>query len=115
MDIEKAEKAIRSAYIAGIISGVITLIVTLAAIGGVSIMGFDIWNFLDVFFIFGLTYGIYKKSRACAITMFVYFIGSKLLFFSELGLSAGGLFGAILFGYFFLQGIRGTLAYHSLK
>ncbi len=115
MDIEKAEKAIRNAYIAGIVSGVITLLVTLAAVGGVSIMGFDLWNLLDVFLIFGLTYGIYRKSRVCAITMLVYFVGNRLLFFSELGLSAGGLFGAILFGYFFFQGIRGTLVYHSLK
>lgn len=109
MDTEMAEKAIRNASIAGIISGVITLIVTLLSITGVNMLDFNLWNMLDVFLIFGLTFGIYKKSRICAISMFVYFIGNRLLFFSSFGFSIVGLPVAILIGYFYFQGIRRCL------
>jgi serine/threonine-protein kinase len=115
MDIENAEKAIKNATIAGIISGVITLLVTLLSVTGVNILDFSLWNMLDVFLIFGLTFGIYRKSRICAVSMFIYFIGNRLLFFSSYGFSAVGLPIAILFAYFYFQGIRGAFAYHGIK
>ena len=108
------EKPIRNACIAGIISGVLTLIVTLICAAGVKIPGldFDLWNLLDVLLIFGLTFGIARKNRVCAILMFVYFVGSKLLMWQESG-SVAGLPMAIIFGYYFFQGILGTFAYQK--
>ena len=107
------KKPIRNACIAGTISGVLTLLVTLISASGVNIPGldFDLWNLLDVIFIFALTFGIYQKNRVCAVLMFVYFIGSKVLMWQESG-SVSGLSMAALFGYFFFQGILGTFAYH---
>jgi len=109
----KWKKAIRNACIAGTISGILTLLVTLIAVAGVDIPGldFDLWTLFDVFLIFALTFGIYKKNRVCAVLMFVYFVGSKVLMWKESG-SVSGLGMAALFGYFFLQGILGTFAYH---
>jgi serine/threonine-protein kinase len=109
----KWKKAIRNACIAGTICGVLTLLVTLIAVAGVDIPGleFDLWTLFDVFLIFALTFGIYKKNRVCAVLMFVYFVGSKVLMWKESG-SVSGLGMATLFGYFFLQGILGTFAYH---
>src|SRR5512137_1150006 len=78
MDQEQAEKAIKNAWTAGIISGVLTLIVTIAAMAGYSILGFSALNLLDVAVIGGLTFGIYRKSRTCAVIMLIYFMGSKL-------------------------------------
>ena len=102
----KWKKSIRNACIAGTISGVLTLLVTLISASGVDIPGldFDLWNLFDVLLIFGLTFGIYKKNRVCAVLMFVYFVGSKVLMWKESG-SVSGLSMAALFGYFFLQGI----------
>ena len=107
------KKQIRNACIAGTISGVLTLLVTLISASGVDIPGldFDLWNLFDVLLIFGLTFGIYNKNRVCAVLMLVYFVGSKVLMWKESG-SVSGLGMAALFGYFFLQGILGTFAYH---
>ena len=106
-------KSIRNAWIVGTICGVLTLLVTLISAAGVDIPGldFDLWNLLDVLLIFGLTFGIYKKNRVCAILIFVYFVGSKVLIWKESG-SVSGLPVAVIFGYYFLQGILGTFAYH---
>jgi len=53
-------KKIKHAWIAAIFSGLITLIVTLFAIFGNSILGFTAWELGDVILIFGLAYGIYR-------------------------------------------------------
>jgi hypothetical protein len=107
------KKAIRNACIAGTISGLLTLLVTLIAVAGVHIPGsdFDVWNLLDVFFIFALTFGIYKKNRVCAVLILVYFVGNTVLIWYESG-SLSGLPTAIIFVYFFFQGILCTFAYH---
>ncbi len=113
MDMASADAGIKKAWVAGVISGVITLIVTAAAMAGYSIMGFTSLNLLDVAFIFGLTFGIYKKSRTCAVLMFVYFVGSKLYLWSETG-KVSGLPLALIFGYYFFLGILGAFAYHRM-
>ena len=109
----KWRRSIRNAWIAGTISGVLTLLVTLISVAGVDIPGleFDLWNLFDVLLIFGLTFGISRKNRVCAVLMFVYFVASKVLMWQESG-SVSGLGMAALFGYFFFQGILGTFAYH---
>ena len=106
-------KSIRNAWIVGTICGVLTLLVTLISAAGVDIPGldFDLWNLLDVLLIFGLIFGIYKKNRVCAILIFVYFVRSKVLIWKE-SASVSGLSVAVIFGYYFLQGILGTFAYH---
>ncbi|HUU30092.1 MAG TPA: zinc ribbon domain-containing protein [archaeon] len=115
-NIKRAKNAIKSAVIAGIFCGVLTLIATLySKIGaaGIDFMGFDLWNILDVTLIFSLTFGVYKKSRACALIMFLYFIGSKILMWVDTG-KATGWWMAIIFAYFFFQGILGTFAYRKI-
>jgi len=112
MEQEQAEKAIKNAWGAGIISGVLTLIVTIVAMAGYDFMGFSVWNLLDVAVIAGLTFGIYRKSRTCAVIMLVYFIGSKFLMWAETK-SVSGLPMALVFSWYFFQGIRGTFAWHG--
>ena len=102
---------IKRAWIAGIISGSMTLLVTLLAIVGIQILGVDAWYFTDVALIFGLTFGIYRKSRVCAIVMFVYFLASKIISMVQTGSPSGWLMG-VLFAYFYFQGVLGTFAYH---
>jgi hypothetical protein len=114
MDREQAEKAIRNAWTAGIISGVLTLIVAIIAMAGYSILGFSAWNLLDVAVIGGLTFGISRKSRASAVSMLIYFISSKIMIWTE-SRSVAGLPMALLFGWYFVQGVRGTYALHGLS
>ena len=111
MNIEKANNAIKSAWIAGVISGTLTLILSL-----IGAFGFDLWNLIDAFLTFGLTFGIYKKNRACAIILFIYFVGDKIFaLIQSPATAATGIPMALVFGYFFFQGIRGTFAYHRIR
>ncbi len=105
-------KRIRNAWVTGIISGSITLIFTLIAMNGDQLMGFSVWNLSDVALIFGLTFGIYKKSRTCAVVMLAYFLISKIIIISQTGSFNGSLL-AIVFIYYYVYGVIGTFAYHK--
>jgi len=107
-------KKIKQAWVAALFSAGLTLIFTLVAMSGTKILGLSAWNFLDVALILGLAFGIYKKSRTCAVLMFIYFVISKIFVMAETGRFTGGIVGALIFGYFFWQGIAGTFAYHKL-
>ena len=107
-------KKIRGAVIVGCISTVVTLAAVLISLTGVNFFGFSAWQFLDVALLAGLTFGIYKKSRTCAVIMLVYFIISKLLLIRMTGVGGGTVL-SLVFLYYYAQGIAGTFQYHRLK
>jgi serine/threonine-protein kinase len=111
---EDIRKKIKSAWVAAAISGSITLVVTLISMSGTDILGFSAWELIDVGLIFGLAFGIYRKSRACAVVMLSYFIISKIILMVESGKPSGVVL-SIIFIYYFWQGVSGTFAYHKLK
>lgn len=106
-------KDIRNASVAGLISSVMTLAVTIFSIYGSPIAGIDAWNFFDVALIFGLTYGIYRKSRFCAVSMLIYFCASKIYLWVETGAPNGALLAAIFF-YYYMKGAAATFAYRRV-
>jgi serine/threonine-protein kinase len=114
MNIEDPKKHVKGAWVAGIISAGVTLIVSLISVTGHSLTGHNLWGLLDVALMAGLIFGIYRFSRACALIMLVYFAFSKLMMWVDTG-RLSGLLGGLIFGYFFFQGVRGTFAYHNLK
>ena len=69
----------------------------------------------DAAAITSLTFGIYKKSRFAAIIMFVYFAASKLMMLQDISVSGTFVIPALILGYYFFQGIRGTLTSHKIK
>jgi serine/threonine-protein kinase len=111
------DKKIKRARIAAMISGIITLAGATTLIYKQHEFHFSLFNMLslvDTFIIFSLAYGIYKKSRLCAVLMFEYFLLSKLF---NMSISSHINVGAVLVGsvflYFLFQGITGTFAYHK--
>lgn len=110
---EEVAKKIRGAWIAAVVSGALTLIIALVAIGGTAIAGINAWNLVDVALIFGLAWGIYRKSRACAVIMLIYFVVSKILFIIETG-KPGGVVLSLIFIYYFWKGVQGTYEYHRI-
>lgn len=110
---EQVLKDIRNAWIAGLISGLITLAITVYAVYGGAVAGIDGWNMIDVALIFGLTFGIYLKSRFCAVAMLVYFSLSKILMWVDAG-APQGIFLAIIFFYYYWKGAVATFAYRKL-
>lgn len=126
MTLAQAEKKIRNAWILGLISGFTTLLFTLMAAtsegGTADFQGttVSLWYLLDVFLIFLLTFGIYRKSRVAAIGMFIYFLLSKLMIWS-VGLSVAGpsvlpgILTGIVFLYFYFEGARAAITLHQLQ
>lgn len=102
---------IKNAWIAGLVAAAITLIVSATSLYGTTIQGFDAWNFVDVALALSLSFGIYKRSRAAAVTMLAYFVISKIVIIVDTG-TASGIFVALVFLYFYWQGVVGTFAYH---
>ena len=111
--INDARRKIKTAWVAGIVSGVITLAVTLLSMSGTRLFGFNAWSFLDVVLIFGLTFGIYRKSRVCAVVMLVYFVLSKIYLWT-ITPSFIGLLVSLIFLFCYVQGVIGTFRYHRL-
>jgi hypothetical protein len=114
MTIEKALKAIKTAYIAALISATLTLIASLVAFAGHTLDGLiSPWMFLDAILIYVLAIGLYKKSRICTTSILLYWIAVKMLAFIQNG-TVGSVPVALLFTYFFFMGVVGTFYYHKL-
>ena len=111
---EEITKKIKNCWIAGLISIAITLVFTLIAISGTNILGLNAWSFIDVAILAALTFGVYKKSRVCATLLLVFFVVNKVIMWMEAG-TPSGLPMAIVFFWFFGQGVVGTFQFHKLK
>ena len=111
---EGSLKKIKGAWIAALVSGTLTLgVVAYVVFSGSSMLSVDEWVLIDVVIIYGLAFGIYKKSRVAAVSMFVYFIINKVMMYFD-GETRGTWMAAI-FLFLFAQGVHGCFQYHSLK
>jgi hypothetical protein len=109
---EEITKPIRHGWIAACISGLFTLVFAILAMMGQKIPGVSPWMLLDVAIIAGLGFGIYRKSRVCAVLMLVYFIASKIYMLTQTT-SAGSIGMGVVFLYIYFQATRATFAYHA--
>jgi hypothetical protein len=121
---EKILGRIRRAWITGVLSGIGTLLtvgMVIAVSSGLN-KGLVLF-FVDFLLVAGLIYGIYRKSRACAVTMFVYSLIFKLFLIAVIVSSIGNreallgsstMFGfSSVFFYFYFYGMLGTYAHHK--
>ena len=106
-------KRIKQGWVAALICAGVTLVVTLFAMFGTVILDFSADELFDVALICGLAYGIYRKSRVCAVLMLIYFIASKIYIMVATGKPSGSVMG-VVFAYYFWQAVTGTFAYHKL-
>lgn len=113
------EKKINHARIAAMVSGTLTLTGSLSIIWNQTRSQLSLLNIMalvDAIFIFGMAYGIYKKSRICAVLMFEYFLLSKIFSASvSPHINPASLMIGMIFLYFFFRGITGTFDYHKCK
>ena len=112
----KILRKIKRAWVAALVLAGMTLIFRLIAVQyGARISPFSAGTLIDTALILGLAFGIYKKSRVCAVLMLIYCILSKILFMAAIGkLSVTATVIVLIFVYFFWQGVWGTFAYHKL-
>lgn len=111
--IEDAEGGIKQAWVAGVISGTITLLVIILSVMGLD-LGFSLFALIDVALIFLLSFGIYKKNRIAAVLLLVYYLINQAVRIVGSG-SGSSIVLVAVFTYFFIQGVRGTFLYHKMK
>jgi len=118
MDRNEAIKAARNGAIAAVISGTLTLAIVVIAIFSNAEGTLGIWNdpsnFFDIVLIFACAFGMYRKSRAAAVIIFVYFILAKIIMGIEMGKTTG-LLTSLIFLYFYGKAIQGTFIYHKIE
>ena len=76
MDKDEANNAIRNAWIAATISAGLTLIFAVTGL-----LGFDLSALWIVIVVLGLAFGVYKRNRACAVILFVFWVFDIILRF----------------------------------
>ena len=122
LDVEELElevppeiaKKIKGAWIAGLVSAGITLVFVCLALMGTSLLGVDAWALVDVALMAALSYGVFRKSRTCAILLLALFALNKILMLVEAG-TVSGLPLTLVFFYFFIQGVVGTFQFHRWR
>jgi hypothetical protein len=112
--LKEAEAQIKLAWQAGIVSGTLTLIFVLLSLAGYNFTGLiDASALIDVCLRFGLSFGIYKKSRIAAVLMLVYFAFYQAWIIIELKTFPGLI--SWIFLILFLRGVQGTFTYRKLS
>jgi len=114
----KAKRQIAGASIAGVMTGVLSVITLFT---GISHEWMDWMNVAHIAILLCLTFGVFKKNRACAILLFCYWIINSL--YNQIAMTgaqlntaflAGFLGASLLWGFFFYLGILGTFTYHKI-
>jgi len=98
------------AAVSAFIAGFLTLLISFTGM-----FGFNLFNLIDAAIFIGLGFGVLKKSRSCAIILFIYHIFNKFDMWTrtqDLMISAG--FFSVFFAVMYLMGIMGTFAHHKL-
>jgi len=111
IDEKVASTFILVALVAALLAGTVTVLASF--IGWYRL---TLWNLIDAGMFFALAYGIFRKSRTCAIILFTYHIINRFDMWTrtkDLQTSFGGIACALVVVYFL--GILGTFAYHSIQ
>lgn len=115
--LSKNESMISEGFIAGLALAGLSLfswVIGLIKVESYDSIIFDPIGLLDLLFIFALSYGIYKKSRTCAILLTVYYFISRMI--TIVTTFPGGVMEIIWFAVFitfFIRAIIGTIEYHQ--
>jgi serine/threonine-protein kinase len=115
MDLPHAQKTIKAAWILGVVKGIGTLCLVIYSTCIETVYGVGFEGLLDVAIPLGLSFGIYRRSRACAVLMVCYDLFSigAVQVDQAKGVAVNSGFLLVLL-YFFFQGARGSFAYHRL-
>lgn len=107
-------RKIKMGWAATLVNGLMSLATTLVGMSRAQAMSSEAWGLVDVALMFGLAFGIHKKSRTCAVIMLLYFAAGKVAPIIDSGNLTGTLVG-LLFLLALLQGMTGTFAYHRFR
>ncbi len=74
----------------------------------------SVWNLWDVGIGVGLAYGVFKKSRICAVLLLTYYVVDQLYIFSTGQFKIASIVWAVVFIWLLASAIKGTFRYHAL-
>ena len=96
-------------WIAGVVAGFFT---TLCVMAGC--FGLNQYNIVDIALLFGLAYGVYRRSRICAVLLLAYDVASQVMLLSRgRQPSAITLVSAAIFFTAYALGVIGTFVSHA--
>ena len=112
-----AERMVACGWIAALINAALTVVVLAIILSRQqtrSMMPF--LSLADVGLLLALAYGIYRRSRACAIAALAYFLVSTAFLFGE-GASASPAFIArtLFLAVLYVLGVIGTFVHHARR
>ena len=109
---ERDDRAIQRAWFAALVCGGITLTFALFALGGRQLVpGLDAYGIIDAATLFGLAFGVYKRSRICAALLLAYTAGSEIWIICN-GAAVKPSPLRLIFIYFYLRGMLAVFAHH---
>jgi serine/threonine-protein kinase len=108
------DKKIAGGWVAGLISIAISLVFIGISFFGPTIAGMNANALVDVTLMAGLAYGVFRKSRICAVLLFLMFLAEKIYAFVATG-TVSGIVTSLLFLWFFFQAVIGTFQFHRWK
>ncbi|WP_077343674.1 hypothetical protein [Pseudocolwellia agarivorans] len=114
---EACLSAIKNGWVAGLISIGLTLLMVLIGMfsnsENATVVYFgDPLMFIDLILMLIMVFFIFKKSRVAATSMFIYFLSSKYIQWTDLG-EVQGLPMAMIFIALYFNAMRGTYLWHS--
>ncbi len=111
---DEAIELSRSGAAAAFVCAGVTAAATAAAMFGYSLMpGFNAWALIDAALFAGLGWGVWRFSRIAAVLALVLYIAERAMMFSQTPSHLAVI--TVMFIIFFVNGIRGTVAYHRLR
>ena len=112
-----AERMVACGWIAAVINAaltVLTLAIILSRQQTRSLL--PLLSLVDVGFLLALAYGIYRRSRACAIMVLAYFLVSTALLFGQGAGTAPAFMGrTLLLAVLYVLGVIGTFVHHARR
>ncbi|WP_205634425.1 hypothetical protein [Lederbergia galactosidilytica] len=111
MEQNKIEQHVKIAALIAMIMSILTFILVMIS----QIWGFlelSWWVFVDMFLLLGLAYGIYKKSRICALLLFSLFLLNQVVLYINWNVLVTIPLGCVVMYYLF-KGILATFFYHK--
>jgi hypothetical protein len=117
IDDTMAERMVACGWIAAVVNAaltVVTLVIILSRQQARSLL--PLLSLVDVGFLLALAYGIYRRSRVCAVVVLAYFLVSAVFLFGQGAGTAPAFMARTLFlAVLYVLGVIGTFVHHARR
>lgn len=114
-NIADAEQASNQGFWAAVFCAVVTAVVaTISLLSNHTVMGINAFAYADVLFLAIIAWRIRARSRVFAVIGLALFVFEKIFQFATQPQAYFGIFMAVVLLFCFINGVRGTFAYHRM-